>query len=36
VIASRSSGGLRPQLFPYSPRMERLLAFYRKVFHPRG
>jgi acyl-CoA reductase-like NAD-dependent aldehyde dehydrogenase len=34
VVAARSPGGLRPQLFPYSPRMEQLLGLYRRIFHP--
>jgi hypothetical protein len=33
TLHTRRSGGLRPQLFPYSGRVERLLAVYRRVFH---
>jgi acyl-CoA reductase-like NAD-dependent aldehyde dehydrogenase len=33
VVHARSATGPRPQLFPYSGRMERLLALYRKIFH---
>jgi acyl-CoA reductase-like NAD-dependent aldehyde dehydrogenase len=36
VVASRSSSGLRFQLFPYSGRLERLLGLYRRIFHPRS
>jgi hypothetical protein len=32
----RRTGGFRPQLFPYSRRMERLLAFYLRLFHRRS
>jgi acyl-CoA reductase-like NAD-dependent aldehyde dehydrogenase len=32
----RRPGGFRPQLFPYSGRVERLLALYRRLFHPRA
>jgi acyl-CoA reductase-like NAD-dependent aldehyde dehydrogenase len=30
----RRPGGFRPQLFPYNGRIERLLAPYRRLFHP--
>jgi acyl-CoA reductase-like NAD-dependent aldehyde dehydrogenase len=30
----RRPGGFRPHLFPYSGRIERLLAPYRRLFHP--
>jgi acyl-CoA reductase-like NAD-dependent aldehyde dehydrogenase len=33
VVHARSATGPRPQLFPYSGRMERLLALYRRFFH---
>jgi acyl-CoA reductase-like NAD-dependent aldehyde dehydrogenase len=36
VFHARSPGGLRPQLFPYSARLGRLLSVYRRLFHPRG
>lgn len=36
VLFTRSAGGLRPQLFPYSPRFESLLAAYRWVFYRRS
>lgn len=36
VLMARRSGGYRPQLFPYSDRLARSLAVYRRVFHPRG
>jgi acyl-CoA reductase-like NAD-dependent aldehyde dehydrogenase len=29
----RSPGGFRPHLFPYTGRVERFLALYRRVFH---
>ncbi len=34
VFQSRAPGGLRPQLFPYSSRLEGMLAVYRRLFHP--
>jgi acyl-CoA reductase-like NAD-dependent aldehyde dehydrogenase len=30
----RRPGGFRPQLFPYTGRLERLLTLYRRLFHP--
>ncbi len=33
VLHARSAGGFRPQLFPYSPRFDRLLTVYRRIFH---
>jgi acyl-CoA reductase-like NAD-dependent aldehyde dehydrogenase len=36
TIFSRRPGGLRPQVFPYSTKILGLLAFYRRLFHPRG
>jgi acyl-CoA reductase-like NAD-dependent aldehyde dehydrogenase len=38
VYADRGPGGFRPQLFPYarSASVERFLAFYCRVFHPRS
>jgi acyl-CoA reductase-like NAD-dependent aldehyde dehydrogenase len=32
----RSPGGFRPHLFPYTGRIERLLALYRRMFHRSG
>jgi acyl-CoA reductase-like NAD-dependent aldehyde dehydrogenase len=36
VLYSRSTGGFRPQLFPYpsSALLERFLSVYRSIFHP--
>jgi acyl-CoA reductase-like NAD-dependent aldehyde dehydrogenase len=34
VVQARPPGGLRPQLFPYSDRLGRLLALYRRLLHP--
>jgi acyl-CoA reductase-like NAD-dependent aldehyde dehydrogenase len=36
VIHARRPGGFRPQLFPYSDRLGRALALYRRLFHPRS
>ena len=37
VLFERAAGGFRPQLFPYSgATVDRFLAFYRWLFHPRG
>jgi acyl-CoA reductase-like NAD-dependent aldehyde dehydrogenase len=36
ALHDRRAGGFRPHLFPYSGRVERLLAFYRRLFHPSG
>jgi acyl-CoA reductase-like NAD-dependent aldehyde dehydrogenase len=36
ALQVRSSGGFRPQLFPYSDRLEWILRIYRGLFHPRG
>ncbi len=36
VLHVRRPGGFRPQLFPYRPWVERLLAFYRWLFHPKA
>jgi hypothetical protein len=36
VFQARAQGGLRPQLFPYSSRLEGMLAVYRRLFHPRA
>jgi acyl-CoA reductase-like NAD-dependent aldehyde dehydrogenase len=38
VCFTRRTGGFRPQLFPYSRAalVERLLAVYRRLFHPRA
>src|SRR5512135_534582 len=36
ALQVRSPGGFRPQLFPYSDRLERILRVYRGLFHPRG
>jgi acyl-CoA reductase-like NAD-dependent aldehyde dehydrogenase len=37
AVLVRRPGGFRPQLFPYSSRMETILAWYRRFFHrPRG
>lgn len=33
VIHSRSPGGFRPHLFPYSARFLKILGFYRSLFH---
>lgn len=35
VIQSRTAGGLRPQIFPYSGRVLKMMAFYRQMFHPK-
>ena len=34
AVLVRRTGGFRPQLFPYSSRMGRLFAWYRRFFHP--
>ena len=34
VLHSKGPGGFRPQLFPYGTSLERLLAIYRRFFHP--
>ena len=34
AVHERRAGGFRPQLFPYTPRLERLMAFYRRLRHP--
>jgi acyl-CoA reductase-like NAD-dependent aldehyde dehydrogenase len=36
ALQVRSPGGFRPQLFPYSDRLERILHVYRGLFHPRS
>ena len=36
VIHDRRPGGFRPHLFPYSPRMLKIMRIYRRLFHPRG
>ncbi len=36
VVHTKRSGGFRPNLFPYSGRLLRLLRIYRGLFHPRG
>jgi acyl-CoA reductase-like NAD-dependent aldehyde dehydrogenase len=36
TLHARRPGGPRPQLFPYSDRLEQILAIYRRLFHPRG
>jgi acyl-CoA reductase-like NAD-dependent aldehyde dehydrogenase len=38
ILFGRRPGGFRPQLFPYSRSgtMERFLAFYTRMFHPRA
>lgn len=36
VIHERSPGGLRLHLFPYSDRLGKVFAFYRRLFHPRA
>jgi acyl-CoA reductase-like NAD-dependent aldehyde dehydrogenase len=33
VLHARRPGGFRPQLFPYSTFLERLLVLYRRIFH---
>ena len=33
VFHERSTGGFRPQLFPYSLRFVAILKFYRSLFH---
>jgi acyl-CoA reductase-like NAD-dependent aldehyde dehydrogenase len=35
ALFERGAGGLRPQLFPYSGKLEPLLAIYRRLLHPR-
>ena len=35
VIHVRNSGGFRPHLFPYGPRMLKIFWWYRWLFHPR-
>ncbi|MBV8317989.1 MAG: aldehyde dehydrogenase family protein, partial [Planctomycetaceae bacterium] len=34
VVFTRRPRSFRPQLFPYSPRLERALSWYRRLFHP--
>ncbi|MBV8555953.1 MAG: aldehyde dehydrogenase family protein, partial [Planctomycetaceae bacterium] len=34
VVFTRRPRSFRPQLFPYSPRLERALSWYRRIFHP--
>lgn len=36
VVLGRRAGGFRPQLFPYSAKLEPLFAWYRRLFHPQG
>jgi acyl-CoA reductase-like NAD-dependent aldehyde dehydrogenase len=36
TIFNRSPGGFRPHLFPYSNLLGKLLALYRRLFHPSG
>jgi acyl-CoA reductase-like NAD-dependent aldehyde dehydrogenase len=36
TLHARRPGGFRPHLFPYGDKIERLLAVYRRVFHPRA
>lgn len=36
VVHERGPGGFRPHLFPYSSRLGKVFAFYRRLFHPRG
>ncbi len=33
AVQSRHAGGLRPHLFPYSPRISALLKAYLRLFH---
>ncbi|RUL86947.1 aldehyde dehydrogenase family protein [Tautonia sociabilis] len=33
TVVARSVGSPRPQVFPYSPRLGRLLGVYRRLFH---
>jgi acyl-CoA reductase-like NAD-dependent aldehyde dehydrogenase len=33
TLQARRPGGFRPHIFPYTDRIERLLALYRRVFH---
>ena len=35
MIHVRNPGGFRPHLFPYSARMLRIFAAYRRIFHPK-
>lgn len=36
ILHTKRPGGFRPQLFPYGGILERLLATYRRLFHPHG
>ncbi len=36
AVFERGEGGFRPHLFPYSDRLGRLLAFYRRWVHGAG
>jgi acyl-CoA reductase-like NAD-dependent aldehyde dehydrogenase len=36
ALQVRAPGGFRPQLFPYTDRLEQILRVYRGLFHPRG
>jgi acyl-CoA reductase-like NAD-dependent aldehyde dehydrogenase len=36
AVLTRESGSLRPQLYPYSPRVERALGIYLRMFHRGG
>lgn len=36
ILHVKPPGGFRPQLFPYGGFLERLLAVYRRMFHPPG
>ena len=35
TIHSRSPGGLRPHLYPYSKRIGGIVRLYLRLFHPR-
>ncbi|WZP00705.1 aldehyde dehydrogenase family protein [Isosphaeraceae bacterium EP7] len=34
VVHALSPGGFRPQIFPYSARLDRLMHLYRRLLHP--
>ena len=36
VVHDRGPGGLRLHLFPYSDRLGKVFAFYRRLFHPKA
>jgi acyl-CoA reductase-like NAD-dependent aldehyde dehydrogenase len=36
VIHTRSPGGFRPHLFPYTALMPKIFSAYRRIFHPKG